>query len=139
VTGKTSEGEKRRGPGRPRKHPIEGKRQNVTFRLREETREWLGRISTEAGRSLSEEIEYRLELSRLQAQEWQKERDNLMQFFRDREKARLEQFRGVVAELKSANAAELAQVVEASVKRALESELGPIMERNLKRALKASS
>jgi TraY domain len=50
-------------PGRPRKYPVEGKRQNLTFRLGEDTRRRLLDESSRSGRSLSEEIELRVERS----------------------------------------------------------------------------
>ena len=50
------EGPKRR-PGRPRKYPVDGKRQNLTFRLSEDTRRRLLEASLGRGRSLSEEID----------------------------------------------------------------------------------
>jgi hypothetical protein len=55
--------EPKRRPGRPRKYPVEGKRQNLTFRLGEDTRRRLLEASSQRGRSLSEEIELRIEKS----------------------------------------------------------------------------
>ena len=57
-----SEGEKR-GRGRPPKAPEKGKRQNYTFRLHDSTRERLLATADAANRTLSEEIEYRVEKS----------------------------------------------------------------------------
>ncbi len=59
----TEEGGPKRRPGRPRKYPAEGKRQNLTFRLPEHTRKRLLEASLQSGRSLSEEIELRIEKS----------------------------------------------------------------------------
>jgi len=47
----------KRGRGRPR---VYGKRQNFAFRVTEETRQRLIESATQAGRSLSEEIEFRI-------------------------------------------------------------------------------
>src|SRR4051812_2127946 len=47
----------KRGRGRPK---VYGKRQNFSFRVTEETRQRLIESATRAGRSLSEEIEFRL-------------------------------------------------------------------------------
>jgi hypothetical protein len=49
--------------GRPPKAPEKGKRQNYTFRLHDETRERLMRAAEAANRTLSEEIEWRVEQS----------------------------------------------------------------------------
>src|SRR5215217_16654 len=49
--------------GRPAKAPEKGKRQNYTFRLHDATRERLVEAATVANRTLSEEIEYRIERS----------------------------------------------------------------------------
>jgi hypothetical protein len=59
----SAETSKRKGRGRPPKAPERGKRQNYTFRLHDSTRERLSEIAQENGRSLSEEIEYRIERS----------------------------------------------------------------------------
>ena len=56
------DGEKR-GRGRPLKAPEKGKRQNYTFRLHDSTRERLIEAARAANRTLSEEIEYRVEHS----------------------------------------------------------------------------
>lgn len=53
----------KRPPGRPRKYPAEGKRPNLTFRLSEDTRRRLLEASLQSGRSLSEEIELRVDKS----------------------------------------------------------------------------
>ncbi|MET3694583.1 Arc family DNA-binding protein [Methylobacterium goesingense] len=64
----SSEGRKRGGQPKP---PEERKRNNLTFRARDELREQI-RISAEAsGRSVSEEIEHRLELSLARAEQIQ--------------------------------------------------------------------
>jgi hypothetical protein len=47
--------------GRPPKAPEKGRRQNYTFRLHDETRERLVKSAAAANRSLSEEIEWRVE------------------------------------------------------------------------------
>jgi hypothetical protein len=49
--------------GRPPKYAGEGKRQNFSFRIRDKVREQLIAAVQETGRSLSEEIEHRLERS----------------------------------------------------------------------------
>jgi hypothetical protein len=49
--------------GRPAKAPEKGKRQNYTFRLHDETRERLLGAAKAANRTLSEEIEWRVEQS----------------------------------------------------------------------------
>ena len=49
--------------GRPPKAPEKGKRQNYTFRLHDETRERLVEAAAAANRTLSEEIERRVERS----------------------------------------------------------------------------
>src|SRR4051812_7138361 len=49
--------------GRPPKYAGEGKRQNFSFRIRSSVRNQLIGAVAESGRSLSEEIEYRLEQS----------------------------------------------------------------------------
>jgi hypothetical protein len=49
--------------GRPPKYAGEGKRQNFSFRIRDKTRERLIATVAETGRSLSEEIEYRIDQS----------------------------------------------------------------------------
>lgn len=56
-----SEQQKRRG--RPAKAPSERKRGNLTFRVRDDLRAALEEAAAQSDRSLSEEIEYRLELS----------------------------------------------------------------------------
>jgi hypothetical protein len=53
----------KRRVGRPPKDPEKGRRQNYTFRLSDQTRDQLVEIATENGRSLSEEIEWRIEES----------------------------------------------------------------------------
>lgn len=52
-------------PGRPPKKPELGKRANVMFRLNDATREALMSAAKDAGRSMSEEIERRVEESLL--------------------------------------------------------------------------
>jgi hypothetical protein len=49
--------------GRPPKYPGEGKRITHTMRVRAATREKLMAAAAESGRSMSEEIEYRVEKS----------------------------------------------------------------------------
>ncbi len=49
--------------GRPPKYAGEGKRQNFSFRIRDKVRERLVDVVKETGRSLSEEIEWRIEKS----------------------------------------------------------------------------
>jgi hypothetical protein len=49
--------------GRPPKYAGEGKRQNFSFRIRDAVRERLVKTVDETGRSLSEEIEWRIERS----------------------------------------------------------------------------
>ncbi|MDP6430327.1 MAG: TraY domain-containing protein [Rhodospirillales bacterium] len=49
--------------GRPAKSPTERKRNNVTTRVRDETKHLLQQSSRASGRSISEEIEFRLEQS----------------------------------------------------------------------------
>lgn len=49
--------------GRPRKKPDEGKRSKYACRMTDALRARVGAAAEEAGRSLSEEIEYRLEAS----------------------------------------------------------------------------
>lgn len=55
--------EARRARGRPRIEPSERRRNNVTMRLRDETKARLERDARDNQRSLSEEIEMRLEMS----------------------------------------------------------------------------
>lgn len=57
------EGDEPRRRGRPAKYPGEGKRTTHTFRVREETRQRLIDAAAESGRSVSEEIEWRVEQS----------------------------------------------------------------------------
>ena len=52
----------RRGPGRPRTRPVEARR-NVTFRANDQTYEQLTAAAKANGRSMSEEIERRIEQS----------------------------------------------------------------------------
>lgn len=56
--------------GKPRHRLSAGKRKrrNLTFRVRDQMRVDLGRAARAAGRSISEEIEYRLERSFWQAE-----------------------------------------------------------------------
>ena len=49
--------------GRPRLNPKQRKRNNVTLRLRDELKQKLAERADANGRSLSEEMEYRLEYS----------------------------------------------------------------------------
>jgi hypothetical protein len=49
--------------GRPPKYAGEGKRQNFSFRIRDQVRDRLINAVKETGRSLSEEIEWRIERS----------------------------------------------------------------------------
>ena len=49
--------------GRPRLNPAQRKRNNVTLRLRDELKQQLAEQAKANGRSLSEEMEYRLEYS----------------------------------------------------------------------------
>lgn len=53
----------RKRMGRPPKAPEKGRRQNYTFRLSDQTRDQLVDAATESSRSLSEEIEWRIEES----------------------------------------------------------------------------
>lgn len=53
----------RKRMGRPPKAPEKGRRQNYTFRLSDQTRDQLVNGAAESGRSLSEEIEWRIEES----------------------------------------------------------------------------
>jgi hypothetical protein len=53
----------KRGPGRPRKYPAGTAGSNLTFRTRGNLRARLGEAASLSGRSVSEEIEYRLERS----------------------------------------------------------------------------
>jgi hypothetical protein len=55
----------KRGRGRPAMRPEDRKRNNITLRLRDSTRATLERVAEERGRSVSEEIEYRVEQSLL--------------------------------------------------------------------------
>ena len=55
--------ETRRRPGRPAKHPPGERRLTLTFRVREPTHEKLKQAAASAGRSISEEIEHRVERS----------------------------------------------------------------------------
>jgi hypothetical protein len=55
--------EKRRRRGGQRKPAATRKRNNLTFRTRDQLRAQLERMATASGRSISEEIEYRLTLS----------------------------------------------------------------------------
>jgi uncharacterized protein (DUF1778 family) len=57
-----AEGVKNKG-GRPPKYAGEGKRVTHTMRVRAATREKLKAAAAESGRSMSEEIEYRVEKS----------------------------------------------------------------------------
>src|SRR5690348_10663313 len=56
-----SEGTPKRGPGRPRKHKEEAKRAFFQTRIRETLKQRLEEAAKREGRSLSEEIELRLE------------------------------------------------------------------------------
>lgn len=56
----SEEGRKRGGQLKP---PEERKRNNLTFRARDELREQIRRCAEASGRSISEEIEHRLEIS----------------------------------------------------------------------------
>ena len=49
--------------GRPRLNPAQRKRNNVTLRLRDKLKQQLAEQADANGRSLSEEMEYRLEYS----------------------------------------------------------------------------
>ena len=49
--------------GRPRLSDVERKSRNLTFRVRDGLREKLAEAAQRSGRSVSEEIEYRLQLS----------------------------------------------------------------------------
>jgi predicted HicB family RNase H-like nuclease len=49
--------------GRPRLNPEQRKRNNVTLRLRDKLKQQLAEQADANGRSLSEEMEYRLEYS----------------------------------------------------------------------------
>jgi hypothetical protein len=53
----------RKRMGRPPKAPEKGRRQNYTFRLSDQVRDQLIDVASESGRSLSEEIEWRIEES----------------------------------------------------------------------------
>lgn len=53
---------KNRG-GRPRKDPVKGRRGNYSFRMSEAVRAQLSAKAEENGRSISEEVEYRIEQS----------------------------------------------------------------------------
>jgi hypothetical protein len=55
--------DEKRGRGRPPKDPEKGKRQNYTFRLHDSTREKLIKSAEAGNRTLSEEIEQRIEWS----------------------------------------------------------------------------
>jgi hypothetical protein len=57
---RTSTVEKKRRRGGQRKPPASRKRNNLTFRTRDQLRAQLEKAATAAGRSISEEIEYRL-------------------------------------------------------------------------------
>jgi hypothetical protein len=59
---------KRKRMGRPPKRPEERRRSHFTFRTTDAMREWLRAEAAVTGRSISEEIEYRLEQSRQQDQ-----------------------------------------------------------------------
>ena len=59
---------KRKRIGRPPKRPEERRRSHFTFRATDAMREWLRAEAAVKGRSISEEIEYRLEQSRRQDQ-----------------------------------------------------------------------
>ena len=56
--------------GRPRLSPEQRKRHNVTLRLRDELKQRLAERADANGRSLSEEMEYRLELSMSPSARW---------------------------------------------------------------------
>lgn len=49
--------------GRPPKAPEKGRRQNYTFRMSDQTRDRIIEAAAQAGRSMSEEIEARVEAS----------------------------------------------------------------------------
>jgi hypothetical protein len=53
----------KRRPGRPRKDPADLKRHNVTIAMADQTRRKIGEAAKRNGRSLSSEIDYRLERS----------------------------------------------------------------------------
>ena len=56
--------------GRPRLNPEQRKRNNVTLRLRDKLKQQLAEQADANGRSLSEEMEYRLEYSMYSRWRW---------------------------------------------------------------------
>ena len=67
------------GRGRPAIKPSERKRNNLTFRVRDALKDELRFAAMEAGRSLSEEVEHRLEQSfKPSLEEWIRCRDAFM-------------------------------------------------------------
>lgn len=61
-----AEGKPRKRMGRPPKAPEKGRRQNYTFRMSDSTRDQVISAAEQSGRSISEEIERRVEESLLQ-------------------------------------------------------------------------
>src|SRR6476620_9926627 len=91
--------EEKRPRGRPRKAPEKGERQNYTFRLHSNVREWLLKCAAAGNRTLSEEIEYRIELSMKQQQEWQMEREDLTRVYDRMYKEQRTHFKAIFAQL----------------------------------------
>ncbi len=98
----------RKRGGQP-KDPAERKRNNLTFRVRDRIRSILEEAATEAGRSVSEEIEYRVERSF--------QDDRILELYKDlqeRHELLKYQYSDVLpkAELKSAVEAAVAPAIE---------------------------
>ncbi|HZH12715.1 MAG TPA: LuxR C-terminal-related transcriptional regulator [Microvirga sp.] len=117
-----TEGKKR---GRPAKYPGEGKRTTHTFRIREATRQKLIQAAAASGRSVSEEIEWRVERSF--------DQDEIMsvhlKVIEENSQLQIEnlELQAEVERLKSAgpDTSDLEAIVERAVARALERVLGP--------------
>jgi DNA-binding CsgD family transcriptional regulator len=116
-------GEKKRG--RPAKYPGEGKRTTHTFRIREATRQKLIEAAEGSGRSVSEEIEWRVERSF--------DHDEIvsvhLKLFEENAQLQVEnlELQAEVEKLKSAgpDTSDLEAIVERAVARALEQVLSP--------------
>ncbi len=116
-------GEKKRG--RPAKYPGEGKRTTHTFRIREATRQKLIEAAEGSGRSVSEEIEWRVERSL--------DHDEILsthlKMFEENAQLQVEnlELQAEVERLKSASpdTSDLEAIVERAVARALEQVLIP--------------
>jgi DNA-binding NarL/FixJ family response regulator len=117
-----TEGKKR---GRPAKFPGEGKRTTHTFRIREATRQKLIEAAEGSGRSVSEEIEWRVERSF----DHDEMVSSVMETIEENSKLqiRIVELEAEIDRLKGAapDASDLEAVVERAVARAMEQVLSP--------------